>query len=979
MKNRQKPGFILFSLLTLCIAFFYTFPVSAAGDLKQIQQAITNQNAQWSAAESWVTKLSPEERRKLCGTLLEKPDPAATSLLKLPQAPTLPAQFDWRDNNGNWVTPVKSQGGCGSCWDFSVIGQIESWWKIKHANVDSMLDLSEQFVLSCSDGGCDGWDPARALEFIKNTGVPTESCFRYRANDQIPCNDACANWEDEALKIPGWGYITLEEDIIDNIKNAILHHPVSGVYQVYADFMFYSGGVYEHVWGDLEGGHAIVIVGWDDTEESWICKNSWGKDWGENGYFRIKWGECGMGDLVPFVWDTITSDAALSASPNRFDFDLTYGDSVLQEITLTNHGENILEFVCIDFGAQSRFHPDPFNAWDGLSWWCANPEINGYADHWLQFLETPVLDLSHTTSPVLKWMGNWAIESPASADTPYDGWDGCNVWISIDGGKNFQVATPVSPEYNCQSLWSFGHPEQGFNMGIGIAGWGGSSNGWTPVEFDLADYRADSVIIRFAFASDMAECSTDDPNLTGLQIDNIVVSDADFVIFEDQANYPLSMKTDCRGYSPDAEWIQVRNGAGMILPGESIPVQLTLGTRDLTPGDYGGLIQIQYNNETQNPLQIPFSMRLKAPEHDLAVQEVWLPGDSLIVISSMELGAKIFNCGLQTETDFSVICTVQQENACIYSDTIFVPSLSAGQAGLVKFDAFIARQTGLFDFEVRIEGIPEDYNQFNDVTGSSCKVTNLVDGFETESGFWDSGEEWKITDKYRGRSGVRAMHINAETADNMNSSLIFKPGFALNLVDNAIMKFWTRYITEKNQDICYVEASPDSLNWVAMDSMTGNGPRWAQREINFSQFSRDEIPAIWVRFRFVTAEKNSKFGMLIDDIEIYPVNQTSISAPVEAQSQPETWHLAQNYPNPFNMRTQISYRLPDPGQTRITIYNTRGQIVRHLFQAPQTAGNHSIFWDGRDDSGKFIGTGVYFYNIKIAGKFNQTRKLVLLK
>ena len=67
-------------------------------------------------------------------------------------------------------------------------------------------------------------------------------------------------------------------------------------FTVYADFMSYSGGIYEHVTGGVRGGHAVKIVGWgvEGGINYWICANSWGTSWGEEGFFRIKMGECGI-------------------------------------------------------------------------------------------------------------------------------------------------------------------------------------------------------------------------------------------------------------------------------------------------------------------------------------------------------------------------------------------------------------------------------------------------------------------------------------------------------------------------------------------------------------------------------------------------------------------------------------------------------------------------------------------------------------
>jgi len=71
-------------------------------------------------------------------------------------------------------------------------------------------------------------------------------------------------------------------------------------FEVYEDFFNYQTGVYHHVSGKLEGGHAVKILGWgsQDDQAYWLCANSWGPEWGDHGYFKIKQGECGIDDSV---------------------------------------------------------------------------------------------------------------------------------------------------------------------------------------------------------------------------------------------------------------------------------------------------------------------------------------------------------------------------------------------------------------------------------------------------------------------------------------------------------------------------------------------------------------------------------------------------------------------------------------------------------------------------------------------------------
>jgi hypothetical protein len=101
---------------------------------------------------------------------------------------------------------------------------------------------------------------------------------------------------------------------------------------------------------------------------------------------------------------------------------------------------------------------------------------------------------------------------------------------------------------------------------------------------------------------------------------------------------------------------------------------------------------------------------------------------------------------------------------------------------------------------------------------------------------------------------------------------------------------------------------------------------------------------------------------------------------VEELNQPLPQHttLHPNFPNPFNAQTQIEYRLAEPAAVQLIIYNLSGQPVRQLVQDNQWAGFYRVSWDGTDNSGKTVGSGVYLYHL-IAGEFQQTRRLLLLK
>ncbi len=183
-----------------------------------------------------------------------------------------------------------------------------------------------------------------------------------------------------------------------------------------------------------------------------------------------------------------------------------------------------------------RWHIDDFNAYSGDSWWCGDTLLMGYNNHWLQYLITPTLDFSNVTDPTLTFKLFYAVEDPAGATPPYDGWDGCNLWISIDNGNTWRVIDPVFPAYNCTSLYSFGAE---WGMGPGIAGWGGMSGGWVDAEFDLSQYAGQSqVMVRFAFCSDPAYCTMDDPDLICMFVDNVVIADGGDTLLYNNADDP---------------------------------------------------------------------------------------------------------------------------------------------------------------------------------------------------------------------------------------------------------------------------------------------------------------------------------------------------------------------------------------------------------------------------------------------------------
>jgi len=202
-------------------------------------------------------------------------------------------KVDWRNRKGrNNVTPVKDQGGCGSCVAFGLTATLESMVLVEH---NLPLDLSEAELLFCGGGGCGGWWPDSGITYIKNRGVALESCFPYHDHD-MPCT-TCADRNGEAIQaVNSVVYFPTG----DRRSYLCSIGPMAAVFEVYEDFFSYSSGIYSHVSGSLAGLHCVEVIGFDDFNKFWICKNSWGTGWGENGFFCIAYGQCNIDGQYPF-------------------------------------------------------------------------------------------------------------------------------------------------------------------------------------------------------------------------------------------------------------------------------------------------------------------------------------------------------------------------------------------------------------------------------------------------------------------------------------------------------------------------------------------------------------------------------------------------------------------------------------------------------------------------------------------------------
>ncbi|XP_071520204.1 dipeptidyl peptidase 1-like [Panulirus ornatus] len=224
----------------------------------------------------------------------------------------MPATWDWRNISGiSYVSPVRNQGNCGSCYAFASMGGLEARVRILTNNTQQPV-FSPQDIVGCSklSQGCEGGFPFLiAGRYAQDVGVVLEECSPYEARDDVcRTNPNCNRHFTAYYRYVGGYYGSCNEE---EMKLALVKGgPLVVGLEVYSDFLHYKGGIYHHTglsdkFNPLElTNHAVLLVGYGEDEETgemfWTVKNSWGNDWGENGYFRIVRGndECAIESMA---------------------------------------------------------------------------------------------------------------------------------------------------------------------------------------------------------------------------------------------------------------------------------------------------------------------------------------------------------------------------------------------------------------------------------------------------------------------------------------------------------------------------------------------------------------------------------------------------------------------------------------------------------------------------------------------------------
>jgi len=917
----------------------------------------------------------------------------------------LPSNFSWRDLER--MTLVKDQGGCGSCWDFAAMGQIEAHMKI-HYGVD--LDLSEQQGIECNPYGADcggGW--ASAVYSVGQTyGLNREGANPYAPNFLHACTQATAL---PFAFVQGWNYVAND---VTQIKNALMEGPVcSGIFSsTYLED--YEGGCFSTDVGTWTN-HLVVIVGWDDRAcggaGAWQVRNSWGSGWGDAGYFWIEYGASLIGTsttqvqlaipettvqvLAPLASETMyadlpveirwstggaacsTVDIWMSVDGGKFDIPVAQGipNSGSHTWTVANQSTQDARF-CVVANGDTRdgfgFSPQPIR-------------LLGYRTRYVSALgnDTPPYDTPQTAAHTIQD----AVSACTGLDSVMVAAGDYLELIQVDG--TVRIFGGWSQDFATRDAKTLPTRIRGLNSAVRFQTGAEDYGGVDGVEFH--------------------DCS-------GLAFDFPAPGHHGGAVFSNNASPWINA---CVFVDNDADQlggfgaggaVMARNGAPLISNCEFRGNRATLGGA-VALYDCAGA-ELRDNVFTANACLDSAAANLGGA--------VYVSGGSLLVDGGEftgNFGSYRGGAVSAVGADVTLRHVRLQANRGHYSggavsvvggsldvrNCELVANRAGTLAGGLYMDqgAAFTLENSVLHGNVTDQGLPAVFalgagpglvRNTVFTQNSGALLGSLPDYDADHNVFWQTGDAYGafpagahdlaadplFVDAAAGDFGL-ALHSPCLDAGDPDAACADPDGspndrgcfggpdarpVAPAKVANARLE---ESATMLRWDAC---AAADAASYVIYRSTLADPPYAAEAMLGevthpVTEFAVDGAPGT---YRVVAVDVDGHVGGYSDPV----------ATGTGVDDAPRSLALTSIAPNPFNPRTLIRFEVPRQGRVHLRVHDARGRLVATLQDDVLSPGAHEAVWQGRDDRGAVAAAGVYFVRLD-DGVSVRTSKVVLSK
>lgn len=904
--------------------------------------------------------------------------------------------------NPAYLPPVGNQGSQGSCTAWAVAYYFKTYQEAKEKHwdpADPAHQCSPAFMYNLINGGKDGGSfISDAFKLLEDVGCGTLADMPYNAGN-------FSDWPSETAWENALPFRTLNTHFIatgtntgiEQIKTALNngHLLVIGI-TVYPNFdnisSFNNTYCVNDVYGAVRGGHAVTIIGYDDNKVTadgvgaFRMVNSWGSNWGDNGFWWMSY-EAVKSSLLCHG-EAYYAEDRQNYSPElvaRYQIAHPKRGSIEVSVGVGDPANPAWEHTFFDFymnNWSSSSFPYPSNrilldASDGAAYLTPSSSENFY-------LKVRDKDVDFMTGEVQFFRGEFApaMLSAACPATPTQIQQGASATpVKVAVGGEVSVYPFL---LNFEPVLMGSHQEKQIRFYNPTA---------QSIDFQLSAGSGTSTAFSFsqptvslpAGAEQMVTVSYDPANqgqdAGTIQVSSTVVNDR--IRLKGEALGTLSFTNN----SVDFGQVEVGANSTQTVWIKNIGPQSETLTLSIAGNDAAhfsvGQSQLSVNAGDSASVEVTFAPLSAEQKHALLVATA--PGQE----QQLELSG--FGIGMPV-----IALPVNQLQRSVLESDSMIAMLEIGNSGsaVLSYTVSFVPQTG--------SGWAEVLTPTGSVTpGASRKVNIRLRGLQTGT---FSGEIQIQTNE----SGQPTRIVPLElTVNSQPATSHFSPVFNGNPYQpmrfRMIKAEWQGVALEAGDEVAVYDGGL-CVGTVVLPHTVGNGYEMVMLEASADDPATPETDGFTggnaITFKIWDASAAAEFtvneleflnsggnpvptptftpnGFAI--VQVGTVTGLETSQPARVSSH---FELAQNYPNPFNPQTTITYHLPQTAEVELSVYNILGQKVRVLVSGHQSAGSHSVIWDGRNTAGQRVPSGIYFYRLFFKNGPGQkvlSRKMVLMQ